>query len=197
VLDTMASDMDWTTNLGNAVLAQRADVMDAVQRERHKAKQYGYLRSNPQVVVSGGTYIDIAPVDPGYIVVPAYDPLVVYAAPAPGFFVGGAIAFGFGVSIGAWFHPWGWGASRIVWSDHAFFINNARWGRTWVNRGAYVHPYPGVHRYGPGPGAVRAENRAIEHHEVERRSEAERRSAHESHRVQEEHHGGHEGGRHR
>ena len=31
VLDTMASDMPWTTQLGNAVLAQRPDVMDAVQ----------------------------------------------------------------------------------------------------------------------------------------------------------------------
>src|SRR3984885_14896227 len=68
VLDMMASDMDWTTNLGNAVLAQRPDVMDAVQRMRHKAKDYGYLRSNPQIVVSGGTYIGIAPVDPGYVV---------------------------------------------------------------------------------------------------------------------------------
>ena len=37
VLDTMASDMNWTTDLGNAFLAQRQDVMDAVQRMRQKA----------------------------------------------------------------------------------------------------------------------------------------------------------------
>jgi hypothetical protein len=43
VLETMASDMDWTVNLGNAFLAQRQDVMDAVQRMRQKAKDFGYL----------------------------------------------------------------------------------------------------------------------------------------------------------
>jgi hypothetical protein len=30
----MTSDMDWTTELGNAFLAQKKDVMDAVQRMR-------------------------------------------------------------------------------------------------------------------------------------------------------------------
>src|SRR5260370_12558834 len=34
VLDTMARDLNWTTQLGNAFLAQQADVMDAVQRMR-------------------------------------------------------------------------------------------------------------------------------------------------------------------
>src|SRR5579871_2026146 len=46
VLEMMASDMNWTTNIGNAFLAQQQDVMDAVQRERRKARDYGYLRSN-------------------------------------------------------------------------------------------------------------------------------------------------------
>src|SRR5580700_1742855 len=45
VLDMMAGNIDWTTQLGNAVLAQRPDVMDAVQRERALSMQYGYLRS--------------------------------------------------------------------------------------------------------------------------------------------------------
>ena len=34
----MASDMAWTNKLGDAVLAQHQDVMDAVQRMRQKAK---------------------------------------------------------------------------------------------------------------------------------------------------------------
>src|ERR1700680_5217230 len=34
VLDMMASDMQWTSDLGNAFLAQQQDVMDAVQRAR-------------------------------------------------------------------------------------------------------------------------------------------------------------------
>lgn len=94
VLDEMASDMNWTTDLGNAVLAQRPDVMEAVQRMRQKARDFGYLRSNGQILVSGGPYIGIEPVDPAFVVVPTYDPLIVFAPPRPGFFVGGAIGFG-------------------------------------------------------------------------------------------------------
>src|ERR1700688_243641 len=74
VLGMMASDMNWTTDLGNAFLAQQQDVMDAVQRERRKAQSFGYLRSNGQIIVGGGPYITIAPVNPGYVVVPYYDP---------------------------------------------------------------------------------------------------------------------------
>src|SRR6202167_5291630 len=146
VLDMMASDMNWTANLGNAFLAQQQDVMDAVQRERQKARDFGYLRTNGQIVVGGGPYITIMPVSPDYIVVPAYDPGIVFFAPRPGFVVGGGIRFGFGITIGAFFRPWGWGAGfgRFDWGAHAVFINNARWGRTWVNRATYVHPYAGV-----------------------------------------------------
>src|SRR5581483_3963470 len=89
VLDMMASDMGWTTELGNAFLSQQQDVMDAVQRQRVVAQRYGYLRSNGQIVVGGGPYITIMPVDPAFVVVPYYDPRVVFFAPRPGFFVGG------------------------------------------------------------------------------------------------------------
>ena len=182
VVETMASDMNWTNDLGNAVLAQRPDVMDAVQRMRQKARDFGYLRSNGQIVVSGGPYIAIEPVDPGFIVVPTYDPFIVFAAPRPGFFVGGAIGFGFGIRIGAWFRPWGWGATRFGWGEHAVFINNVRWERTWANRRVYVHPYPGVHRYAAA-GPARAE-----HHELIQRSAREREAARTGHPHEEEHH---------
>jgi hypothetical protein len=65
VLDMMASDMNWTTRVGDAFMAQQQDVMDAVQRLRQEAQQYGYLRTNGSVVVSGGPYIAITPVNPG------------------------------------------------------------------------------------------------------------------------------------
>jgi len=181
VLEMMASDISWTTELGDAVLAERSEVMDAVQRMRRKAKEYGYLRSNEFITVSGGTYITIEPVNPDFIVVPSYDPLIVYAPPRPGFFVGGAIVFGFGVTLGAWFRPWGWGACRIGWGEHAIFINNVRWERTWVNRGVYVHGYPALHRY------VVA-NR-LERHELIRRTAEERAAARAGHVFRELHHG--------
>ncbi|HLJ88438.1 MAG TPA: DUF3300 domain-containing protein [Candidatus Angelobacter sp.] len=181
VLDMMASDINWTSNLGNAFLSQQQDVMDAVQRERQKAQNYGYLRSNAQVVVSGGPYITIVPVRPAYVAVPVYDPAVVFFAPAPGFVVGGAVRFGFFVGVGPFFGPWGWGYSRFDWGAHAVFINNARWQRSWVNRRAYVHSYPAVRRYEPA-------GRTVEHHELRPRSENERSAAREGRARVEEHH---------
>jgi len=170
VLDMMNSDMSWTTQLGDAFLAQQQDVMDAVQRQRAIAQRYGYLRSNGQVVVSGGPYITIMPVNPGFVVVPFYDPAIVFFPPRPGFVVGGAIRFGFGVTIGGFFAPWGWapGGIRFDWGGHAVFFANERWGRTWVNRATYVHPYAAIRR--PGPGAVRP----AEPHTLRPRSEPER-----------------------
>ena len=183
VLDMMASDMNWTSDVGNAFLAAQQDVMDAVQRERRKARDFGYLRSNDQIVVAGGPYITIAPVNPDFIVVPAYDPGVVFFAPRPGFFAGGGIRFGFGVGIGGFFRPWGWGSERFDWGGHAVFIDNAPWQRTWVNRGAYVHPYEGVRRYAPA-------ERVPERHELHERSERERVAPREGRRGAEEHRGG-------
>jgi hypothetical protein len=178
VLDTMASDMGWTSELGNAFLAQQPDLMDAVQRERHRAYDYGYLRTNPQIVVNGGPYIEILPANPNFIVVPYYDPLIVYAAPRPGFFVGGAIGFRFGIAIGPAFRPWGWGVNRFAWGDHRVFINNARWDRSWVNRGAYVHPYA-VPRYNAP--------RPAERHELEGRTDRERQAWRNGREREEEH----------
>ena len=74
VLEMMASDMNWTTDLGNAFLAQQQDVMDAIQRERRKARDYGYLRSNGQIIVGGGPYITIMPANPAFVVVPYLRP---------------------------------------------------------------------------------------------------------------------------
>ena len=180
VLDMMASDMNWTTDLGNAFLAQQQDVMDAVQRERRRARDFGYLRSNGQIIVGGGPYITIAPVNPGFVVVPYYDPRIVFFAPRPGFVVGGAIRFGFGVTIGGFFRPWGWGYDRFDWDRHAVIINNEPWRRGWGDRRAYVHPYPGVRRYGPA-------ERAPERHALHERSERERAAPREGRRAPEEH----------
>jgi hypothetical protein len=183
VLEMMASDMNWTTDLGNAFLGQQQDVMDAVQRERRRARDYGYLRSNGQIIVGGGPYITIMPVNPGYVVVPYYDPRVVFFAPRPGFYVGSGIRFGYGISIGGFFRPWGWGYNRFDWDRRAVFINNERWGRNWDNRQEYSHGYEGVHRYGPG-------DRVQERHELEQRSDRERGAAREGRRAPEEHRGG-------
>ena len=140
VLDMMARDMNWTSQLGEAVLADQRDVMDSVQRMRRSADEYGYLQSNQQMrVVNNGYGIDIEPTDPSLIYVPVYDPYVVYAPPRPGFYAGSAIRIGYGYPIAA-FSNWGWGGG-FNWNNHSVFVNRAVWGRTWNNRAAYVHNY--------------------------------------------------------
>jgi len=179
VLEMMASDMDWTAALGNAFLSQEQDVMEAIQRMRRRAWDCGYLRSNQQVVVSGGPYITIMPMNPGYVCVPVYDPRVVFFAPRPGFYVGGAIGFGFGVSLGMAFRPWGWGASHFAWDRHEMYVGDARWGRNWGNRVGYVHSYNGVQRYSGHP---------VEEHRRIARSQEERNAARQGQPRSEEHH---------
>jgi hypothetical protein len=152
VLNLMAQDLAWTEQLGNAVLTRRADVMDAVQRLRKKAREFGYLRTNPYcTVVENDGYIEIFPVNPAYIYVPTYDPLVVFAAPRPGFFIGGAIGWGPAVVITAGFFPWGWAHPYFGWRAHVIFFDATPWGRLWANRGYYFQPYahPWVRPVGP------------------------------------------------
>ena len=55
VLARLTQDMSWTTQLGNAFLAEQADVMQAVQRMRAQALAKGTLRSTPQETVTTET----------------------------------------------------------------------------------------------------------------------------------------------
>jgi hypothetical protein len=161
VLDQMAQDPGWTQQLGSAVLAQRGDVMDSVQRDRQQAYAYGYLRTNPyDTVVNRDDYVEILPVNPAYIYVPSYNPGVVFAAPRPGFAVGVGVRFGPAIVVGGAFAPWGWGAVGFGWGAHSILIDHTPWNRTWVNRRYYVHSYARPYAHGPGP--------RVEHHEVRR-----------------------------
>ena len=175
----MANDMSWTTDLGNAFLSRQQDVMDSVQRERRKAMDYGYLRSNAQIIVSDGPYITIVPVHPAYIPVPYYDPAIVFFPAQPGIVVVDAIRFDFFVTIGEFFRPWGWGYCRFDWDSHAVIINNAPWQRTWINRREYVHPYA-VRRYS-------VEEWLPERHVLHERTVRERAAARQGRHPVEEH----------
>jgi hypothetical protein len=161
VLDMMARDPAWVQQLGGAVLSQREEVMEAVQRMRKRAKEFGYLQPNPYVnVVSDGGYIEILPVTPGLIYVPTYDPLVVFARPAHGLAIGGAIRFGPGITIGATFAPWGWTRPAFLWPSHTIVLDRP-WERRWEGREAYAHAYS--HPW------VRAAGPRVERHELRRR----------------------------
>jgi hypothetical protein len=165
VLDIMARDMDWTRRLGDAFLVNSAAVMDAVQRMRHRAWDYGYLRPTPQFIVRNGPFIEIVPASYDAIYVPIYNPAVVFAGPIrAGVSFGAFISFGPGIVLGAAFRPWGWyeGGARFAWDRHGVFLNNRPWERTFVNRGTYVHPYE-IKRY------ERVDRREGHEHREERR----------------------------
>jgi Protein of unknown function (DUF3300) len=158
VLDMMARDPQWTGTLGNAVLSQRDAVMDAVQRQRQTAHNYGYLASNPyETAVDNDGYIEIQPANPAYYYVPVYNPAVVFYAPRPGFVVGTAIRFGPVVAIGPAFGVFGWYGAGFGWRGHTILIDHRAWGRTFYNRGVYVHPYEHAYVHPVGP--------RVEHHD--------------------------------
>src|SRR6201981_3129469 len=83
VLDMMSDRLDWTQKLGDAVLAQQPDVMDAIQRLRTKAQANKKLESNEQQNVTvkqqdNKQVIVIEQKDPNAVYVPYYNPSVVY-----------------------------------------------------------------------------------------------------------------------
>ena len=136
VLQMMDSRLDWTQKLGNAFLAQQADVMDSVQRLRAQARAAGNLQSNRQQVVRAeGPQIVIEPAAPQVVYVPYYNPAVVYGSwvypsfppfyfpPPVGVVVGAGLFFGVGIGIVA--PLWGWG--HCDWGGHSVQINNTQY----------------------------------------------------------------------
>ena len=126
VVKRLADDIQWTTDLGNAFLAQQSEVMDAVQRMRKKAQDKGSLKSTEQQkvetkVIESKSVIVVEQANPQVVYVPSYDPVVVYGPPIypyppiyyppAGYYAAGmAISFGVGVMMGAfWSGGWGWG----------------------------------------------------------------------------------------
>src|SRR5438270_5206569 len=55
VVQRLAGNVQWTTDLGNAFLSQQSDVMDAVQRMRGKAESKGTLKTSAQQKVESKT----------------------------------------------------------------------------------------------------------------------------------------------
>jgi len=81
LLQRMDEQLDWTQQLGEAFLAQEADVMDTVQQLRRKAQAAGHLLADERLrVVDDGTVLALEYADPSYVYVPYYDPWVVYGA---------------------------------------------------------------------------------------------------------------------
>ncbi|PZQ52303.1 MAG: hypothetical protein DI556_01185 [Rhodovulum sulfidophilum] len=141
VIGRMAEEIDWTEDLGDAMLAQPDDLLDAAQRLRAQARAVGNLESNEaQTVAEEGDQITIAPAQPDVVYVPSYDPAMAFTTPVttpatvydPGVsftsvLTTGAIAFGSALLIDEifdddddWDDYWH-GPPRIDWDDDAVF----------------------------------------------------------------------------
>src|SRR5882672_823805 len=148
VVKQLAENIKWTTDLGNAFLAQQSDVMDAVQRMRKKAQEVGNLKSSEQQKVetkevASKQVIIIEQQNPEVVYVPSYNPTVVYGAPAypyppiayppPGYYAAGmALSFGVGLAMGAawgggwgYNNNWGGGNNNININTNNNFVKNS------------------------------------------------------------------------
>jgi hypothetical protein len=162
VLTIMSEQLDWTQKLGDAVLAQQADVMDAIQRLRARARANGKLESSKQQTVTVKTedqkqYIAIEPASPTELYVPYYEPAVVYGdwpypdyapyyfPPPYGYVAGAALATGvaFAAAVAVRHAFWGncdWGRGNInVVTNRTANVAN-------INRGKWEHNAD--HRHG-------------------------------------------------
>jgi len=79
VLEHMDENPQWTQTLGDAFLAQQAQLMDTVQALRRRAAAAGNLLSDDRLrVIDSGSGLMLEPLDPRIVYVPYYDPLVAY-----------------------------------------------------------------------------------------------------------------------
>src|SRR5215472_8239314 len=153
VLSMMSSKLDWTQKLGDAVLAQQPDVMDAIQRLRQKAQANNKLQTTQQQKVSvtqegSRQVIAIQPADPSTIYVPYYDPNVVYGGwPYPAYppyywgypsyigagLIAGGLAFGAGYALGRWASGGGccWGGGSFNWNQNNINIGSGNRATAW------------------------------------------------------------------
>ena len=127
VLSMMNEKLDWTNQLGEAFLAQPDDIQLAVQALRKQAEVTGNLKSSKEQKVSRvpapstgyvgpPEYIAIEPMEPDYIYVPVYDPVVVYG---PGYWGPAYVPF-------FWHPPW-WTVGPVFGFGAALFVGPALW----------------------------------------------------------------------
>jgi Protein of unknown function (DUF3300) len=175
VIANMASNLSWTSALGEAYHTQAADVMNAVQTLRAQAKAAGNLQSGSQITVvqQSPQTIVIQPANPQVVYVPQYNPAVVYGTPytTPGYSTAavvttGLIAFGAGIAVGAamsnsccgWgYSSWNcnWHGGAVVYGGGAYYGNNAWHGGYYGSSATAYGPYGTAHvanGYNPSTG---------------------------------------------
>ena len=118
VLRWMDENLHWTKQLGEAFAEQPADVMQAVQRLRAKARAAGTLVDTPQQqILAEPDAIRIVPAQPDVIYVPYYQPEVVFVD-RPVYYPRPFMTFGVGVAVGSWL------AFDCDWRRHAIWVGD-------------------------------------------------------------------------
>ena len=200
VLDMMNTQLDWTQSLGNAFLAQQADVLAAVQSLRARAMATGKLATNAQQVVTQQPItpavagqptqaIIIEPAQPSVVYVPVYNPTVVYGSwpypsyppvyypPPVGYAVGSALltglAFGAGIAITS--SLWGWG--RPNWARGDVNVNVNRYNNINVNRSGSITSNTWQHNPTHRGGVAYPNNRVGQQYQPNRNNNAAQRDA--------------------
>ena len=149
VIELLNEDLDWTWQLGEAVVAQQADIIKAIESFRDRAYTAGNLRSDEhQNVTNSDGVIEIAPVEEDVIYVPYYEPerVVVYQ-PQP-------VYYYYPRPYPVYYYPYPYGYNF----HYSYF-----WGVTtaftigWLTDSVHVyhhsyygHPYYGHHYYNHG-----------------------------------------------
>jgi Protein of unknown function (DUF3300) len=172
VLNNMAQNLSWTSQLGEAYHNQASEVMAAVQVLRKQAQAAGNLKTTTQQTVktetqNGTQVIVIQPSNPQVVYIPSYNPTVVYGTPytAPGYSTGdlvatGLLSFGAGIAVGAMMSGgccgWGysswncnWYGGGVYYHGGAYYGNAAWHGGYYGTSGGAYGPYGSAH-YGQG-----------------------------------------------
>lgn len=168
VIDLLNSDLEWTWQLGEAVLNQEEEVIQAVETFRDRALLAGNLETDEhQVVSSGDGAIEITPVDPEVIYVPYYEPeqVVVYQPyPVYHYYPRPYPVYYYPYSAGHHFNSgFFWGittAYAIGWPSHHLnlhysdYYSHPYYGYTYFRQSHYYHRpshHFGGHRFAGHP----------------------------------------------
>ncbi|HEY3757397.1 MAG TPA: DUF3300 domain-containing protein [Opitutaceae bacterium] len=140
VLQWMATNIQWTQQLGAAFSAQPDQVMGAIQNLRQRALSAGTLQSNPQVqVVQDNGSIRIVPTQAQVLYVPQYNPYSIYFAGDPD----GYISWSMGYPCGPWlgYYPDWYGHAIWTgnWYDYSLHHGGWRAGFAFNSFGIGVH----------------------------------------------------------
>jgi hypothetical protein len=157
VIDMMNGDLDWTQKLGEAVVSQQKDVLEAIQDLRDRAVANKIIKSDDKVVIEEkNENIVITPTKKEVTYVPQYDPAVLsptyvyqesapppvyYSDPYPSYyypyapywtgFVTGAI-FGAAIDWDNW-NTWGGDADVDIDIDNNFNRNDFNFDKNKIN----------------------------------------------------------------